>query len=83
MFQANFGVCLVFLFLISLNSEVYRMTFMTTNGIFLLQCLLLIAAQNKDVFYFLRIKISGKSFAQHFHVAMTSFSSDNSKIQTV
>ena len=69
MFQVNFGVCLVFLFFI--NSEVCRMTFMTTNGIFLLLTsgLLLIAAQNKDVL--------------HFHVAMTSFSSDNNKIQTV
>ena len=31
----------------------------------------------------LRIKISDKSFAQRFDVAMTSFSSDKNKIQTV
>ena len=31
----------------------------------------------------LRIKISDKSFAQRFDVAMTSFSSDKNKIQTL
>ena len=31
----------------------------------------------------LRIKISEKSFAQRFDVAMTSFSSDNNKVKTV
>ena len=36
-----------------------------------------------DNFTGLRIKISDKSFAQHFGVAVASFSSDKNKVQTI